>query len=92
MKTDHPSTRRWLRHVCYFLATLLAPILSAYLATEVHLAWYLYQTGETRAQQSDNYGLGFEALLIASATAIVVFALTIFLWWFTTPKKKSTTD
>jgi hypothetical protein len=84
--------KHWLRHLCFSIASFTAPLVAAYLAIEIHLAIYLHKTGETRAQQSENYGLGFEALLLAAVTAIVVFVLTIFLWWFSGRKLREITN
>lgn len=75
---------KWLKHLLFFLGACSIPFLAAYVVTEVHFAWYLHTTKTIRSDHSDNYGLAFEALILAVISIIVSLILIVFFWWRST--------
>jgi hypothetical protein len=86
---DSPKSNKkyWLRHLCFFVASIVVPFVIAALTFELHLAVYLLRTGETRAQQSENYGLGFEGFLVAGVAWLVSWVAVFVLWALSERKK-----
>lgn len=73
---------RWMTHLIFLLVRFIFPILAAFIVTEIQMAIHLFQTGQTRVEQSKNYGLAFEAFLLAVVTFILTPPVMPGVWWF----------
>jgi hypothetical protein len=80
--------KKILAHTIFLFASISMPLVIAYLIMEIEMMWYLYRNGGTRSEQSENFGLLFEALTSASLSILVTFPSMLVVWWLTMRRDK----